>query len=187
MTPTFFAQQSDFRKWLQKNHRKEKELLVGFYKTSCEKPSMTWPQSVDEALCFGWIDGRRNSIDADSYTIRFTPRKPTSIWSAINIKKVKELIEKKLMQPAGLELFENRDPSNTNKYSFESKEKKFPAAFKKQFKENKTAWKFFAAQPPSYKKFVTHWVMTAKKEATQHNRLHQLIRASQQQQRVLWL
>src|SRR5690349_22728597 len=108
MTPVFFAKQSDFRKWLQKNHKKETELLVGFYKVGSGKPSMTWPESVDEALCFGWIDGVRQSIDKDSYQIRFTPRKPTSIWSTINVKKFEELVKKGLMQPAGFASFEHR-------------------------------------------------------------------------------
>src|SRR6478735_2031721 len=106
MTPTFFATQSDFRKWLQKNHKTETELNVGFYKVGSGKPSMTWSQSVDEALCFGWIDGVRKSIDADSYQIRFTPRKASSIWSAVNVKKVEELTKQGLMQPAGIAAFE---------------------------------------------------------------------------------
>src|SRR6187401_135455 len=108
MTPTFFANQSDFRKWLQKNHKKETELVVGFYKVGSGKPSITWPQSVDEALCFGWIDGVRTSIDNERYQIRFTPRKPTSIWSAVNIKKIETLTEQGLMQPAGIAIFEKR-------------------------------------------------------------------------------
>src|SRR5580765_5621820 len=106
VTPTFFAKQSDFRKWLQKNHKKETELLVGFYKVGSGKPSMTWSQSVDEALCFGWIDGVRKSIDKDSYQIRFTQRKSTSIWSANNIKKIEELTKQGLMKSAGLASFE---------------------------------------------------------------------------------
>lgn len=108
MKPTFFAKQSDFRKWLQKNHQKEKELLVGFYKVNSGKPCMTWSQSVDEALCFGWIDAVRKSIDKDSYTIRFTHRNPGSVWSSINIKKIKDLVKKGLIQPAGLEAFKKR-------------------------------------------------------------------------------
>ena len=109
MKPTFFAKQSDFRKWLEKNHKKETELVVGFHKVDSGNPSMTWSQSVDEALCFGWIDGVRKSIDQDRYQIRFTQRKSTSTWSAINIKKVDALIKQGLMQPAGLESFKNRN------------------------------------------------------------------------------
>src|SRR6187549_476911 len=117
--PTFFATQSDFRKWLEKNHSKATELFVGFYKVDSGKPSMTWSESVDQAICFGWIDGVRKSIDKDSYFIRFTPRKPTSIWSAINIKKVEELTKQGLMQPAGLASFEKRTEGKSRIYSFE--------------------------------------------------------------------
>jgi uncharacterized protein YdeI (YjbR/CyaY-like superfamily) len=120
MTATFFAKQSEFRKWLDKNHKKETELLVGFYKINSGKPSMTWSQSVDEALCFGWIDGVRKSIDKDSYQIRFTQRKPTSIWSAVNIKKIEELTKQGLMQPAGLVSFENRKENKSKIYSYEN-------------------------------------------------------------------
>src|SRR6187200_2986375 len=131
--PTFFAKQSDFRKWLQKNHKKESELLVGFYKIGSGKSSMTWSQSVDEALCFGWIDGVRKSIDKDSYQIRFTQRKPTSIWSAINIKKIEELIKQGFMEPAGLAIFEKRKEGKSKIYSYENEEKEFTQNFEKQF------------------------------------------------------
>src|SRR4029078_13338009 len=133
-TPTFFARQADFRKWLQKNHKRETELLVGFYKVDSGKPSITWPQSVDEALCFGWIDGVRTSIDKDSYQIRFSQRRPTSIWSAINIKKMEELTKQGLMQPAGLASFEKRTESRSKIYSHENEEAKFTQPFEKEFK-----------------------------------------------------
>src|SRR6185436_19312812 len=158
MTPTFFAKPSDFRKWLQKNHKKETELLVGFYKVGSGKPSLTWPQSVDEALCFGWIDGVRKSIDKDSYSIRFTQRKPMSIWSAINIKKVEALKKQGLMQPAGLASFGKRTDSKSRIYSYENDEAKLSLSFKKQFKANKKAWEYFHALAPSYKKVSIHWV-----------------------------
>src|SRR6187401_3158431 len=125
MTPTFFANQSDFRKWLQKNHKKETELVVGFYKVGSGKPSMTWSQSVDEALCFGWIDGVRTSIDKDRYQIRFTPRKPGSNWSAVNLKKIEELTKQGLIQPAGLAVFEKRKAEKSKIYSYEKAEPKF--------------------------------------------------------------
>ena len=140
MTATFFADQAGFRKWLQKNHKKETELLVGFYKVGTGKPSMTWSQSVDEALCFGWIDGVRKSIDKDRYQIRFTQRKPTSIWSAVNIKKVEAFKKKGLMQPAGLASFEKRTETKSGLYSYEKDEAVFTPNFKKQFKANKKAW-----------------------------------------------
>jgi len=175
MAPTFFSKQSDFRKWLQKNHKRETELLVGFYKVGSGKPSMTWSQSVDEALCFGWIDGVRKSIDKDSYQIRFTQRKPTSIWSAINIRKIGELTKQGLMQAAGLASFEKRIESKSKIYSYENDEKEFTRDFKKQFKANKKAWEYFQSLAPSYRKVSTHWVMSAKQESTKIKRLNELI------------
>ena len=175
MTPIFFASQSDFRKWLQKNHKKESEVLVGFYKVGSGKPSMTWSQSVDEALCFGWIDGVRKSIDNDSYQIRFTPRKPGSNWSEVNIKKIEELTKKGLMQPAGHAAFEKRIESKSGIYSFEKEETELTPDFKKQFKANKKAWEYFQTLAPSYRKISTHWVMSAKQESTRKKRLNQLI------------
>jgi uncharacterized protein YdeI (YjbR/CyaY-like superfamily) len=173
--PIFFAKQSDFRRWLQKNHKKETELLVGFYKVDSGKHSMTWSQSVDEALCFGWIDGVRKSIDKDTYQIRFTRRKSTSIWSAINIKKVEELTKQGLMQPAGLASFEKREESRSKIYSYEKDEAELTQSFKKQFKANKKAWDYFQSLAPSYRKVSVHWVMSAKQETTQIKRLNQLI------------
>ena len=173
--PTFFAKQSDFRKWLQKNHKKETELLVGFYKVGSGNPGMTWSQSVDEALCFGWIDGVRKSIDKDSYQIRFTQRKPTSIWSAINIKKIEELTKQRLIQPAGLASFERRIESKSKIYSYEKDKVEFTLNFKKLFKANKEAWNYYQSLAPSYRKVSAHWVMSAKQEVTQIKRLNQLI------------
>jgi uncharacterized protein YdeI (YjbR/CyaY-like superfamily) len=129
MTPTFFKTQEEFRKWLEENHLTETELLAGFYKVDSGKPSITWPQSVDEALCFGWIDGVRKSIDKERYCIRFTPRKPTSIWSAVNIRKVEEFIKKGQMQPAGLEAYENRKDEKSKIYSFENETKELANNF----------------------------------------------------------
>ncbi|MEJ7646183.1 MAG: YdeI/OmpD-associated family protein [Chryseolinea sp.] len=177
-TQTFFAKQSDFRRWLQKNHLKETELLVGFYKVGSGKPSMTWTQSVDEALCFGWIDGVRKSIDEERYQIRFTRRKPTSIWSAINIKKIEELTRQGLMQPAGLESFQKRSESKSKIYSYEKGVAEFPLGFQKQFQTNKKAWNYFHSLAPSYRKISTHWVMSAKQETTRLKRLNQLISES---------
>lgn len=179
MTPIFFAKPSDFRKWLKKYNQKETELLVGFYKVGSGKPSMTWSQSVDEALCFGWIDGVRTSIDNESYQIRFTPRKPSSIWSAVNIKKIEELTKLGLMQPAGLSSFEQRTEKKSKIYSYENDEVKFTTAFEKQFKANKKAWDYFKTLASSYKKVSTNWVMSAKQEATQIKRLHILIADSE--------
>jgi uncharacterized protein YdeI (YjbR/CyaY-like superfamily) len=179
MTPTFFAKQSDFRKWLEKNHQKESELLVGFYKVDSGKPSITWSQSVDEALCFGWIDGVRTSIDKNSYQIRFTQRKPTSIWSAINIKKVEELMQQGLMQPPGLASFEKRTENKSRIYAHEIAEVNLSSDFEKQFKANKIAWDYFQSLAPSYRKISANWVMSAKQEATRIKRLNELIADSQ--------
>ncbi|HYG50549.1 MAG TPA: YdeI/OmpD-associated family protein [Flavobacteriales bacterium] len=175
MKPTFFATPYEFRKWLKKNHKTEKELLVGFYKVDSGKPSMTWSQSVDQALCFGWIDGVRKSIDDKSYTIRFTPRKPGSIWSAVNIKKVAELTKQGLMQEAGLEIFKKRSESKSAVYAYEQGETKLTPAFEKQLKADKKAWGYFQALAPGYRKLSIRWVMSAKQEATQIKRLNMLI------------
>jgi uncharacterized protein YdeI (YjbR/CyaY-like superfamily) len=179
MTPTFFSKQSDFRKWLQKNHKKEAALIVGFYKVGSGKTSMTWSESVDEALCFGWIDGVRTSIDNDSYQIRFTQRKPASIWSAVNIKKIEALTAQGLMQPAGLASFEKRKEEKSRIYSHERKEASFTRDFEKQFKANKKAWAYFQSLAPSYKKTATHWVNSAKQDATKIKRLNELIEDSE--------
>ncbi len=175
MTPLFFAKQSDFRKWLQKNHQKQTVLIVGFYKVGSGRPSITWPQSVDEALCFGWIDGVRTSIDKDSYQIRFTQRKPTSIWSAVNCKKIETLTKQGLMHPAGLASFEKRTAAKSGIYAFENETSALSKDFEKLFRLNKKAWSYFQSLAASYKKNSTHWVMTAKQEATRIKRLNQLI------------
>ena len=181
MPHTFFAKQSGFRNWLKKNHKKETEFIVGFYKVDSGKPSMTWSQSVDEALCFGWIDGVRTSIDKDSYQIRFTQRKPKSIWSAINIKKVEDLTKQGLMQPTGIAAFEKRKEERSKVYSFENDEMEFTPDFEKKFKANKRAWAYFQLLAPSYKKTSKHWVMSAKQEATRLKRLDQLIEESEKE------
>jgi uncharacterized protein YdeI (YjbR/CyaY-like superfamily) len=185
MKPTFFSTQQEFRKWLSKNHKKETELLVGYYKVGSSKPSMTWSQSVDEALCFGWIDGIRRSVNKDSYCIRFTPRRPTSIWSTVNIKKVETLIKQGLMQSAGLEAFKKRKEHKSNIYSFENAQNTLTNKLEKKIKANKIAWNFFTKQAPSYKKMVIHWIRSAKREETQHARLKKTITASEKQKR-LW-
>jgi len=153
--------------------------LVGFYKVGSGMASMTWSQSVDEALCFGWIDGVRKSIDKDSYQIRFTRRKPTSIWSAINISKIEELTKQGLMKPAGLASFENRQESKSKIYAYENAEVKLSTEFEKLFKANKKAWEYFQSLAPSYKKLSTHWVMRAKQDTTKIKRLKELIEDSE--------
>src|SRR5512141_2159685 len=144
MIPKFFATPGEWRAWLEKYHGSKRELWVGFHKKHTARPSITWPQSVDEALCFGWIDGLRKSIDADSYAIRFTPRKPGSIWSNINTRRAEELIRPKRIRPAGLRAFRARAPTNTGVYSFEQQHPaKLSRAEEQQFRRNRAAWKFF--------------------------------------------
>jgi uncharacterized protein YdeI (YjbR/CyaY-like superfamily) len=175
MRPTFFNTQGDFRKWLEKNHATASELLVGFYKKGSGKPSITWPESVDEALCFGWIDGIRKSLDDLSYAIRFTPRKPRSIWSAVNIKRAQELTDQGLMQPAGLNAFQARLENKSGQYSYEQRPQTLPEPYEKKMRRNPAAWKFFEARPPYYRKTVTWWVVSAKREETRLKRLDKLI------------
>jgi uncharacterized protein YdeI (YjbR/CyaY-like superfamily) len=184
MKPKFFQSSLHFRKWLEKNHLKEKELLVGFYKTSSGKPSITWPQSVDEALCFGWIDGIRRSINDESYSIRFTPRKTKSTWSAVNIKKVEDLREKGLMKPAGLAAFEKRENSNSKIYSYEKVPAKLSDQFEKKLRANKKAWTFFKSLSPSVRNASIHWIMSAKQEKTKISRLERLIKDSESQNKI---
>src|SRR5471030_3242043 len=152
MQPVYFATSAEFRAWLSLHSGRAELLWVGCYKAGSGKASVTWPQSVDEALCFGWIDGVRKSIDAESYSIRFTPRKHTSIWSAVNIKKMEELIEKELMQPAGLAIFQKRTENKSMIYAYENEAKKLSTEYEKIFKANKKAWIFFTTQAPSYQK-----------------------------------
>lgn len=185
MSVKFFATQAEFRKWLSKNHKKEAELIVGFYKVDSGKPSITWSQSVDQALCFGWIDGIRKSIDKESYSIRFTPRRSTSIWSAINIKKMEVLSKEGLMMPEGQKAFDLRIKEKSGIYSHEKEPVPLDAKYLEQFKKNNIAWDFFNSQAPSYKKVMIHWIMSAKQEKTQLSRLEKAIKSSEQQKRML--
>lgn len=180
----FFKTQPAFRKWLAANHAKSKELWVGFYKKNSGKPSITWPESVDEALCFGWIDGIRKSIDEESYQIRFTPRKPGSIWSAVNIRNAEKLIEQKRMEPAGLKTYQARKENRSGIYSYEQRSPELVEPYLSKLKRNKTAWKFFQAQPPYYRKTMNWWVTSAKQEETRLKRLHKLIEESAQGRRM---
>jgi uncharacterized protein YdeI (YjbR/CyaY-like superfamily) len=189
-TPTnvrFFTNAAGFRKWLQKNQATAAEIWLGFYKKGSSRTSISYPEAVDQALCFGWIDGIRKSIDDESYTNRFTPRRKGSIWSAVNLKRVRELEAAGLMMPAGRQAFEARDEAKTNRYSFEHEHVHFTPAQLAQFQKRKRAWTFFESQPPSYRKLVTHWVTSARQEATQQRRLAQLIADSAAGQRIAQL
>jgi len=179
MKPVFFPTPARWRAWLERNHQNESEVLVGFYKRDSGKPSITWPQSVDEALCFGWIDGVRRSVDEDSYTIRFTPRKPRSRWSLVNVRRVKELTRLGLMQPRGLEAFAACESGRSGTYAYEQrKTARFAKADERQFRANTKAWSFFQAQAPWYRRTSTWWVISAKKRETQLKRLATVIDCS---------
>jgi uncharacterized protein YdeI (YjbR/CyaY-like superfamily) len=184
MNPRFFKTTSAFRKWLTANHAKSKELWVGFYKKSSGKQSITWPESVDEALCFGWIDGIRKTIDDESYKIRFTPRRPGSVWSAVNIRNVTRLIKEERMQPRGLKAYEARKEYRSGIYSYEQRSPELVEPYLSKLKRNKAAWKFFQAQPPSYRKMMNWWIVSAKLEETRLKRLEQLIEHSAQGKRI---
>jgi uncharacterized protein YdeI (YjbR/CyaY-like superfamily) len=175
--PKFFKTTIDFRKWMEKNHLRKKELYVGFYKKDSGKKSINWSQAVDVALCFGWIDGRRNAVDEKSYMNRFTPRKPGSNWSEINIKKVKALTKEGLMTPQGLKLFKERDKTKTWILTLS-------AAYMKKLKENKPAWKFYKASSPYYQKYAAYWVMQPKQEKTRLAHLEELIKDSEAGRRI---
>jgi uncharacterized protein YdeI (YjbR/CyaY-like superfamily) len=175
MPPRFFKSQRDFRAWLDKNHADADELVVGFYKKSSGRGGITYQEALDEALAYGWIDGVRKSVDAERWTIRFTARRPGSIWSVVNTKRVEELIKLRRMRPPGLKVFETRDKGKTRKYSFEQGRVALDAASEASLKANKRAAAFFNEQPPGYRKVVMHWVMSAKKEETRARRLARLI------------
>jgi len=184
MQPTFFATPAAFRKWLQKHHDTAAELLVGFYKVGSGKKSITWPESVDAALSFGWIDGVRKRIDDESYTIRFTPRKRGSNWSAINIRRVAELEKLGLMTDAGRAAFALRSEAKSAIYAYENAPRELPREYEKRFKANRKAWEFWSNQAPWYRRVCTYWVTNAKKEETRERRLKTLIENSANQRRI---
>jgi uncharacterized protein YdeI (YjbR/CyaY-like superfamily) len=179
MEPTFFATPDELRAWLEEHHGTETELLVGFHKKSSGRPSITWPESVDQALCFGWIDGVRRRIDDDSYSIRFTPRKARSTWSVGNVKRFGELSELGLVRPAGVAAFERRSEDRTGIYSYERREAAtLEPAMEERFRARARAWSWFEAQPAWYRRTATHWVISAKKPETRERRLQRLIEDS---------
>jgi uncharacterized protein YdeI (YjbR/CyaY-like superfamily) len=181
----YFKSANDFRTWLEKNHATATELWVGFYKRDSGKRSITWPESVDQALCFGWIDGIRKRVDENSYQIRFTPRQRGSIWSATNIKRAKELVSQKQMRPAGLKAFAARIENKSGIYSYEQRSTELSEPYANLLKKNKAAWNFFQTQPPSYRKMIGWWIISAKKEETRMARLEKLIRESARGKRLL--
>ena len=185
MKPTFFPTPAAFRAWLKKNHKTADQLVVGYYRKDCGKPSITWQESVDEALCFGWIDGVRHSHPPDAYSNRFTPRRPGSSWSAINIARVEELTRLKRMAPAGLAAFAKRTEAKSRVYIYEQKDRfVLDKALERKFKTNKKAWDYFLGQAPYYRKLMTGWLNMAKAEETRLRRLDKLMAACESGKRL---
>jgi uncharacterized protein YdeI (YjbR/CyaY-like superfamily) len=184
MKPLYFKSPSAFREWLEENHDRASELWVGFYKKGSGRPSITYHEALDEALCFGWIDGVRKSLDEASYTNRFTPRKPGSNWSEVNVKRVGELEAQGRMRPPGIAAFERRDPEKTKQYSYEERSRELAPAYQKSFRANRKAWDFWSAQPPGYRRVSSWFVMSAKKEETRQKRLARLIDTSERGERL---
>lgn len=178
MEPKFFETQEAFRDWLEAHHQSEAELWVGYFKKATKIPSITWPESVSEALCYGWIDGIRKSIDDKRYRVRFTPRKPKGIWSAANLNQVAELIKENRMKPMGIAAFERREAAKSEIYAYEQKNVQFDKEYEVEIQNNPEAWSFFDQLAPSYKRQSIWWVMSAKREETRLKRLVVLIESS---------
>jgi len=184
VAPRFFRSRDAFRAWLEKHHATHPELWVGFYKKASGKGGLTYPESVDEALCFGWIDGVKKRVDEASYMHRFTPRTRDSYWSAVNTRRFRQLVKSGVVAPPGLAAFERRDRKKTRQYSFERKSPAFDPAMERAFKANAVAWTFFRAQPPGYQRLLTFWIMSAKQEATRLRRLDMLAAKSAKGERL---
>ena len=185
LKPIFFCSASDFRRWLETHHETAPEVWVGFYKKGCGKQGVTYAEAVDQALCYGWIDGIKKRVDEHGYTHRFSPRQSKSVWSTINIRRAEHLRRLGFMQPRGLEAFERRDPARSGIYSFENRPKRFAPALDRRFRANKKAWAFFQAQPPGYRRLMIFMVMSAKQDETKERRLARLIEASANQARLI--
>jgi len=183
--PRFFPSAGAFRRWLAANHDRVRELWVGFHKKDSGRPSVTYPEALDEALCFGWIDGVRKNVDATSYTIRFTPRKLDSFWSVVNTRRVAELMKASRMQAPGLAAFSRRDRSRTKRYSYERGAAKLTPAEQRRFEAEPKAWAFFRAQPPGYQRVATWYVASAKKDETRRKRLETLIASAARGERLV--
>lgn len=185
MKPLYFARPADWREWLSRNHETCPELWVGFYKKASGRASITWPESVDQALCFGWIDGLRKTVDGSRYVIRFTPRRAGSTWSAVNVKRVGELKKAGLMQPAGLKAFAGKTAAKSGIYAYEQRKTAvLGRAYEQLFREHPKAWAYFSTQPPWYRRTCAYWVISAKQEATRLRRLTALIADSARSRRI---
>ena len=180
----FFRSSGDFRKWLEKNHDKASEIWIGFYRKDSGKGGITYHEALDEALCFGWIDGIRKKIDSSSFTNRFTPRRPKSIWSNVNVAHVERLTRAGRMRPPGIAAFKAKDEARVGVYSFEREAARLDPQMEQRFRKNKTAWRYFEAAPAYYRKLVTWWVISAKREETREKRLAVLIDCSARETRL---
>jgi uncharacterized protein YdeI (YjbR/CyaY-like superfamily) len=187
MKPRYFRSQADFRAWLDTHHATERELWVGFYKKASGRKGLAYLEAVDEALCFGWIDGIKKRVDADSFMHRFTPRTKSSSWSMINTKRVAALTKLGLMAEAGLKVFRDRDRKRSGIYLYEQSARDFDPQYERRFKSDARAWTFFQAQPAGYRRLATMWIMTAKKEETRLKRLEAIMQASAQEKRTRWM
>ena len=185
MKPIFFRSAAEFRRWLEKHHETAREIWVGFYKMDSGKRGIAYADAVDQALCFGWIDGIRKRIDEEGYKNRFSPRTAKSVWSTINIKRVEELRRLGLMRPPGVRAFDTRDPARSGIYSFENRPKTLAPALERRFKANKKAWLFFQAQPPGYRRLIVFMVMSAKQDETRERRLDRVMKASEKGLRLI--
>ncbi len=182
--PVFFESRKAFREWLEKNHDRADELWVGFYNKASGRPTVGYVEAVEEALCFGWIDGLRHKHDAESFMNRFTPRRKGSNWSAINLKRVEALIEQGLMHPAGLREFEARESTPSPGYTYETRPQELPEPYLSQLKASTEAWRFYSSQPPGYRRTTAWWVVEAKREETRQKRLQTLIAAAEAGKRI---
>ncbi len=184
MKPRFFKNTAAFRAWLENHHASETEVWLGFYKAASGKGGISYKESVDEALCFGWIDGVRKSLDAESYVQRFTPRTAKSYWSAVNTKRAHELIAAGRMHPSGQAVFDRRDAGATGRYSFERETAELPAADLARFRKNRKAWDYFESEAAWYRRVAVHWVVSAKRQETRDRRLVTLIASSAEGRRI---
>ena len=184
MDVRFYKTIAELRRWFRTESKSETELYIGFYRKDCDKTAVTYPEALDEALCWGWIDGVRKKVDDESYTNRFTPRKPNSIWSQVNVNHVTRLTDLGRMQPAGIAAFNARRLDRTGVYSFEQTTVEFDAVLMATFQSNPTAWAFWEKQPPGYRRVATHWVTSAKRQETRERRLQTLIVDSEMGRRL---
>ena len=185
MKPVFFGSAAEFRRWLEKHHETAREIWVGFYKKDSGRRGIAYAEALDQALCYGWIDGIRKRIDEEGYTHRFSPRTSKSVWSSINIKRAEELRRLGLMRPPGLKALDTRDPARSGIYSFENRPKTLAPALERRFKANKKAWLFFQAQPQGYRRLIIFMVMSAKQDETRERRLDRVMKASEKGLRLI--